>query len=128
MEITQVVGFGVMATIFILFIRQSRPEIAQLLSIAVGIALIFYLLGYLKLIVDMVTELALEAEVNAVFLRTLLRVIGVAYLAEFGAQICRDAGEGNIALKIEFAGKLIILVMTVPVLMSVLESIVNIIP
>lgn len=128
MEIAQVVGFGVMATIFILFIRQNRPEIAQLLSIAVGIALIFYLLGYLKLIVDMITELALEAEVNAVFLRTLLRVIGVAYLAEFGAQICRDAGEGNVALKIEFAGKLIILVMTVPVLMSVLESIVNIIP
>ncbi len=128
MEIAQVVGFGVMATIFILFIRQNRPEIAQLLSIAVGIALIFYLLGYLKLIVDIITELALEAEVNAVFLRTLLRVIGVAYLAEFGAQICRDAGEGNVALKIEFAGKLIILVMTVPILMSVLESIVNIIP
>ncbi len=128
MEIAQVVGFGVMATIFILFIRQNRPEIAQLLSIAVGIALIFYLLGYLKLIVDIITELALEAEINAVFLRTLLRVIGVAYLAEFGAQICRDAGEGNVALKIEFAGKLIILVMTVPILMSVLESIVNIIP
>jgi stage III sporulation protein AD len=128
MEIAQVVGFGVMATIFILFIRQNRPEIAQLLSIAVGVALIFYLLGYLKLIVDIITELALEAEVNAVFLRTLLRVIGVAYLAEFGAQICRDAGEGNVALKIEFAGKLIILVMTVPILMSVLESILNIIP
>ena len=128
MEIAQVVGFGVMATIFIIFIRQSRPEIAQLLSVAVGVALIFYLLGYLKLIVDLITDLALEAEINAVFLRTLLRVIGVAYLAEFGAQICRDAGEGNVALKIEFAGKLIILVMTVPVLMSVLESIVNIIP
>lgn len=126
MEIAQVVGFGVMATIFILFIRQNRPEIAQLLSIAVGIALIFYLLGYLRLIVEIVTDLALEADVNPVFLRTLLRVIGVAYLAEFGAQICRDAGEGNIAMKIEFAGKLIILVMTVPVLISVMESIINI--
>ena len=70
----------------------------------------------------------LKAEVNAVFLRTLLQVVGVAYLAEFGAQICRDAGEGNLALKIEFAGKMIILVMTVPVLIAVLESIVNIIP
>lgn len=128
MEIAQVVGFGIMATIIILFIRQYRPEIAQLLSIAVGIMLIFYLFGYLRLIVDIITELALEAEVNAVFLRTLLRVIGVAYLAEFGAQICRDAGEGNVALKVEFAGKLIILVMTMPVLIAVLESITNIIP
>lgn len=127
-EIEQVVGFGVIATIFIMFIRQNRPEIAQLLSIGVGILLIFYLLGYLRLIVEIITELAIEAEVNAVFLRTLLQVVGVAYLAEFGAQICRDAGEGNLALKIEFAGKMIIMVMTVPVLIAVLESIVNIIP
>jgi stage III sporulation protein AD len=127
-EIGQVVGFGVIATIFIMFIRQNRPEIAQLLSIGVGILLIFYLLGYLRLIVEIITELAIEAEVNAVFLRTLLQVVGVAYLAEFGAQICRDAGEGNLALKIEFAGKMIILVMTVPVLIAVLESIINIIP
>lgn len=128
MEIGQVVGFGVMAAVFILFIRQNRPEIAQLLSIVVGIVLLFYLLGYLRLIIDIITELAFEADIDSVYLRTLLRVIGVAYLAEFGAQICRDAGEGNVALKIEFAGKLIILVMTVPVLLSVLESIMNIIP
>ncbi len=128
MEIGQLVGFGVMATVFILFIRQQRPEIGQLLSIAVGIIFILYLLDYLRLIVEIISELALKAEVNAVFLRTLLRVIGIAYLAEFGAQICRDAGEGNVALKIEFAGKLMILVMTIPILIMVLESIVNIIP
>ncbi len=128
MEIAQVVGFGVIAAIFIIFIRQSRPEIAQLLSIAVGIIIIVYLLGYLKMVIDIITELALEAEINMFYLRTLLRVIGVAYLAEFGAQICRDAGEGVIATKIEFAGKIIILVLAVPILVAVLESILNFIP
>ncbi|NMB42027.1 MAG: stage III sporulation protein AD [Firmicutes bacterium] len=128
MEIAQVVGFGVIAAVIIIFIRQSRPDIAQLLSIAVGIIIVVYLLGYLKLIVDVITDLALEAEISTVFLRTLLRVIGVAYLAEFGAQICRDTGEGSIAAKIEFAGKLIILVMAVPILVAVLEEIVKFIP
>ncbi|RJX28022.1 MAG: stage III sporulation protein AD [Dethiobacter sp.] len=128
MEIAQIVVFGVIAAIFITFIRQSRPEIAQLLSLAVGIVIVAYLLGYLKMIIDVITDLALEAEINTVFLRTLLRVIGVAYLAEFGAQICRDAGEGSIAVKIEFAGKLIILVMAIPILIAVLQGIVNFIP
>jgi stage III sporulation protein AD len=128
MEIAQVVGFGVIAAVIIIFIRQSRPDIAQLLSIAVGIVIVVYLLGYLKLIIDVITDLALEAEINTVFLRTLLRVIGVAYLAEFGAQVCRDAGEGSIAVKIEFAGKLIILVMAIPILIAVLEGIINFIP
>ena len=128
MEIAQVVGFGVFAAVIIIFIRQSRPDIAQLLSIAVGVVIVIYLLGYLNLIVTINTDLALEAEINTVFLRTLLRVIGVAYIAEFGAQVCRDAGEGSIAMKIEFAGKLIILVMAIPILIAVLEGIVNFIP
>ena len=55
-------------------------------------------------------------------------MIGVAYLAEFGAQVCRDAGENSIAAKIEFAGKIIILIMAVPILMAVLESIISFIP
>ncbi len=128
MEIIQVVSFAVIAAIFILFIRQSRPEIAQLLSIAVGVIVVIYLLGYLKMVIDVITQMALEAQVNPLFLRTLLRVIGVAYLAEFGAQICRDAGESSIAGKIEFAGKIIILVMAIPILVSVLEGIINFIP
>jgi len=99
-----------------------------LLSIAVGVVIVIYLLGYLNLVVNIITDLALEAEINTVFLRTLLRVIGVAYIAEFGAQVCRDAGEGSIAMKIEFAGKLIILVMAIPILIAVLEGIVNFIP
>ena len=121
-------SYAVIAAIFIIFIRQSRPEIAQLLSIAVGIIVVVYLLGYLKMIVDVITEMALEADINPLFLRTLFRVIGVAYLAEFGSQVCRDAGEGNIAGKIEFAGKIIILVMAIPILLSVFEGIINFIP
>lgn len=128
MEIIQVVGFGVIAAVSVLFVRQSRPDIAHLLSIGAGIVIVVYVLGYLGMIVDVITDLALEAEINTVFLRTLLRVIGVSYLAEFGAQICRDAGENGIAAKVEFAGKVIILIMALPILLAVLESIVNFIP
>ncbi|MGI6318719.1 MAG: stage III sporulation protein AD [Firmicutes bacterium] len=128
MEIVQVVGFGVIAAVSILFIRQSRPDIAHLLSIGAGVVIVVYVLGYLRMVIDVITDLALEAEINTIFLRTLLRVIGVAYLAEFGAQVCRDAGENSIAAKIEFAGKIIILIMAVPILMAVLESIISFIP
>lgn len=128
MEIAQVMAFGVIATVFILFIRQNRPDLARLLSIAVGLVIVIYVLNYLRMVVEIITDLALEAEIDTVFLRILLRVIGIAYLAEFGAQVCRDAGEGNIAVKIEFAGKILILIIAVPVLVAVLEGIINFIP
>ncbi|MGI5875397.1 MAG: stage III sporulation protein AD [Dethiobacteria bacterium] len=128
MEIAQIVGFGVITTILILFIRQSRPDIAQLLSITVGVIIVVHVLGYLKIIVDTISNLALQAEINSIFLRTLFRVIGVAYLAEFGAQVCRDAGEGSVALKIEFAGKIIIITMSIPILIAVMDNIIVFMP
>ncbi|NLA05696.1 MAG: stage III sporulation protein AD, partial [Firmicutes bacterium] len=68
------------------------------------------------------------AGINLVYLQTLLRVIGIAYLAEFGAQVCRDAGEGSIASRVELAAKVIILVMAVPVIIEIMESVLGMIP
>ena len=128
MQIAQIIGLGVVATILIAFIRETRPEMARLLSFAVGLIILLYLINYLHLIIELILQLAIEADVKSVYLQTLLRVIGIAYLAEFGSQICRDTGEGNIALKIEFAGKIMILIMAIPILVAVLEQIIGFIP
>jgi len=72
--------------------------------------------------------MAVGAGINLTYLQTLLRIVGLAYLAEFGAQVCRDAGEGNIAARIEFAAKVIILVLAVPIIVAVMESILSLIP
>ena len=93
MEIAQVVGFGVIAAVIIIFIPQSRPDIAQLLSIAVGIIIVVYLLGYLKLIVDVITDLALEAEISTCFLKNPSEGYWSGLSRRIWCQICRDTGE-----------------------------------
>ncbi len=128
MQISQVVGLGVMTTIIIVFIRESRPEIARLLSLVAGVVIVLYLIHYLSMIIELIFSMAKEAGMDSVYLTTLLRVIGIAYLAEFGSQICRDADEKNIAFKIEFAGKVMILVIAIPILVSVMERIIGFIP
>ena len=50
-----------------------------------------------------------------------LRVIGIAYVAQFGAELCRDAGESAVASKIEFAGKIIIMTLSMPIMYKLLE-------
>ena len=62
------------------------------------------------------------------YLDTVLRVIGVAYLAAFGGQVCRDAGEGALAAKVELAGKVLILAMSVPLMFALLDLILRILP
>jgi len=84
--------------------------------------------GPLGQAVTALAELAARAKVERFYLDTVLRVIGVAYLAEFGSQICRDAGEGAIASKVELAGKVLIMVLAVPVVTAVVEVVLRLLP
>ncbi|AGX05458.1 mutants block sporulation after engulfment (stage III sporulation) [Bacillus sp. NRRL B-14911] len=76
----------------------------------------------------MLEKIAVNAKVNLVYVETILKIIGIAYIAEFAAQITKDAGQGAIASKIELGGKILILAMAIPILTVLIESIIQLIP
>lgn len=125
MDIARVLAVCVMATVLIVMLRSERPEIAIWLSIVTAVIVFASMLGHISFLVRALTDLASRTKAGNVYFVTVLKVIGVAYLAGFGAEVCRDAGEGAIATRLEFAGKVIILVMALPVLVAVLETIVR---
>ena len=128
MTIIQVVALGLLAAVFILILRESKPELAIFLSVAVGVIIFFSLLSYIASVMHILEELTVRADINLLYLNTLLKIIGIAYIAEFGAQVCRDAGEGTTASKIEFAGKIMILFLAIPLVVVVLETIISLLP
>ncbi len=128
MEIVQVVGLGLVAAILVTFLREHRPELAIQVSLVAGIIIVMMIIQRVALAVNTITEMAIGAGINFLYMQTLLRIIGVAYLAEFGSQVCRDAGEGSLASRIEFAAKILILVMAMPIVIAVMDSILRIIP
>lgn len=121
MEIVRVVGIGMVAVVLLAVLRPVRPELAVLLACAAGAYILFLVLGWIGPVLQLLRELALRANVNFQFLNLILKIIGVAYLAEFGAQVARDAGEGSVAAKIELAGKVIVLALAVPIFAAVME-------
>lgn len=128
MEIVQIVGLGVVAAVLAVTIRHNKPEMAMLLSIAVGVILFFMVLGKIGAVIELLKEMASRANLNLVYLTTILKIVAIAYIADFGAQICRDAGEGAVASKIEFAAKILILVLAVPIVMALLQSLLKLVP
>lgn len=128
MEIVQIVGLGVVAAVLAVTIRNNKPEMAMLLSIAAGLILFFMVLGKIGAVVELLKEMAGRASLNMVYLATVLKIVAIAYIADFGAQICRDAGEGAVASKIEFAAKILILVLAVPIVMALLQSLLKLLP
>lgn len=125
MAIIGLVGFSLAAGVVLVLLRQQRPELAIQLAMAVGAVLFFLIIGRIMTVVDMLESLITRARVDGLYLNTVLRIIGIAYVAEFGAQMLRDAGEGAVAGKVEMAGKVLILVLAVPIILAVLDTILS---
>lgn len=126
MEIAQIVGFGLIAAVLAVVLRQEKPELALLLSIGAGVLLFLMVLTKIGAVINVLRDLSVRANVNLLYLGTILKIVGIAYIADFGAQLCRDAGESALASKIEFAAKVLILVLAIPIVMAVLDTLMNI--
>lgn len=129
MDIIQIVIFCFSAVVILRILRQEgHTGYAVLLSTVVGVLVFLYILRQLAAVLTALRDITAGAQVNFLFLDTLLKVVGIAYIAEFGSQVCKDANEEMVAGKIEFAGKILILLLAVPILLLVLESIINFLP
>jgi len=127
-EIVQIVGLGLIATILVLIIKEQKPIFAFLLAAFTGIVIFLFLIGKIASVIQILEDLAVNANVNMIFLKTILKIIGIAYIAEFGAQIVRDAGQESIASKIELSGKILIMVMAIPIVSVIIETVVKLLP
>lgn len=127
-EIIQIVGLGLITTFLALVVKEQKPIFAFALTVFVGILIFIFLIDQLYLIINMLNKIAVNANVNMIYVQTILKIIGIAYIAEFGAQIAKDAGQGAIASKIELAGKVFILVMAIPIITAIIETVISFLP
>lgn len=123
MEIWQIVGIALVVSIISVVLKQFRKEIALQMTILTGAIIFTLILDKIQIIIDLLQSLADQANISSYYLVIVLKIVGVAYLAEFGAEICRDAGEGALATKIEIAAKVAVLVLAIPIIVAILESI-----
>jgi stage III sporulation protein AD len=128
MDIMQVVGFGIVATVMAMVVKEQKPAFAFLIVMATGVVIFLSILDSLRSVILMIERLAYQSNVNMIFLGTVLKIIGIAYIAEFGAQITKDAGQEGIASKIELAGKILILALAVPIISIVVETVLKLMP
>ena len=120
-----VLGFCLIVTVLLLIIRQERPELATPITIAASALILIGLMKNISQILSVFESLGSKAQINSGYLKLVVKIVGIAYLAGFGAQICKDAGENSIAANIELAGKIFILSLGVPIIAGLLEMIIR---
>ena len=128
MEVIRIIGIGLIALIIIILLKQYKPEFAIYISLLTGALILLLLVDQLTGIVNLIQSIAGKANINSQFLALLIKITGIAFLSEFAVSICRDSGEGAIASKIELGSKIIIISMSIPIISSLLEIILEILP
>ena len=122
-DIIKIIAVGLIAVIIVIIIKQYKPEFAIYISIITGAIILYMIFGKLQGIINLLQNISSKAGVNSQFLSLLLKITGIAFLAEFAINICKDAGEGAIASKIENGSKVIIVSMSIPIISSLLDVI-----
>ena len=121
MELLRILGIGVVTAVLSVLIKQHRPELAMAIPVLGGITIFLLVVPYLQEAVVLFGSLAEMTGIKNRHLQLILKMIGVAYLCEFSADLCRDVGETSVAGKIELGGKLLILSLSLPIVGQFME-------
>ena len=136
MEIIQIIGIAIISTILCLFIKKDRPRYVLPNAAETKIILTMNLRTLINFChhrccnraQEEINKLADRANIPSMYISLIIKLIGIAYIMEFAVSLCKDCGENNIASKLEFGGKIIIMSMSFPILLSIIDAIIGIIP
>ncbi len=125
MSVAALCALGVCAAIMAAFLREARPEMARLLALGAGVVIMAAAVPMAAEFVEGIRTFGRFNSAAAQFLTPLLKITGIAYIAQFSAEICRDAGESAVASRVELAGKTAIALMSFPIVKEVFISLMN---
>ena len=123
MGIIQIISIGIIATILSLTVGKQDSTWSFYIRFATSLIFIFFIISQLSGIFDTASNLGKRANVDGPYISIIFKIIGISYISEFGAGLCKDAGETAIASKIEFAGKIMILTTSAPIILALMDLI-----
>lgn len=122
MDILRIGALGIVAAVLAVVVRQYRPELSMQIGIALGVVVFLFLAAQLSGISTVVSSLTEKAKIQPEYFLTILKATGIAFITEFASQTCKDAGEGSIAQKMEIGGKVLIVFLALPMLLTLLQQ------
>lgn len=126
MDIIKITLFTFTALFIYLLLKDKKSDVGMFIILATGIGIFLYMIGQLGEVIEFVRDIANKANIDTVYIGIVLKILAIAYITSFCSEICKDSGAGSIGSKVEFAGKIMILTLAIPILMAVLNSILQI--
>ncbi len=126
--IFKIIAVGLITCLATMIIKPIRSDFAVIIAIVGGMIIIFMVINYLSSVFETFREIIGITGLNSSLYTLLLKIIGIGYLVEFTAGICSDTGNSSLGDKVLLGGKIIILVMALPIITDILQIIMELLP
>ena len=123
MDILRIAALGTAGVLLGITVKGAKPEFALLVTVGAGLCILAGTVGKMQYLLGMLAQMKSYLPVDSSYLNTLLKMLGITYVGQFSAGICKDAGYQATASQIELFCKLSVMVLSIPVLMALLETI-----
>lgn len=123
MSMIQIGMIGVIGALLSIQFKSGKSEYGIYMSVGISILIFACIVDRLEVFVNTVTQISQYIKIDTSYIGTMLKMIGITYIAEFSSSVCKDSGYQTIAVQIEIFSKLTILAMGMPVLLALLETI-----
>lgn len=121
MEIFRIAAIGIITALCVLVLRENRSDIATLIGITGGVIILLSLIDYFTQIFDFLKQFIDKAGIDGGVIKALVKIVGIGYVAEFSAGIVEESGSKALAEKIALGGKVIIFIMSIPIIKLLFE-------
>ena len=128
MDIFKIIGVGLATAITAMIVKQVKPDVAVIVGLTGGVIMILMLVDSLTSIISSFSEIIKKSGLAPGLFSSVLKIIGIGYIAEFSASLCNDAGATSIANKITLAGKILILASALPIVKNLINLIMEMLP
>ena len=123
MDIIKIAMIGLAAVLLALQVREGRKEYEIFITLAACLCIFFFLVTKLTVVMEAIRRMQEYVRLDSQYITLLMKMIGITYVSEFSSNLCKDAGYQAIAGQIEMFGKLSILVISMPVLLALFDTV-----
>ena len=123
MQIIQIAAIAVVTAFSVAILRDAKSDTAYMVGIAGGLIILISVLDMALGIFDAIGQLVTRSGLDGGIARAIIQIVGIGYITEFSAGICEDCGSKGLGDKLILGGKVVIMVISLPIVMSLFDTI-----
>lgn len=123
MSVIKISILGMITVLMVLQFKETKSEYGTMIMLVASVLIFGFGISKIRQIIELINSVKSDFGIASGYVGVMIKIVGISYVCEFSADICRDSGMSTLANQIQIFGKLSIFVTGIPIFVQLLEAI-----